>query len=72
MTRGVHRDVRPFPTEETAALIERTLEFSEVAAWGLIVAPASTPPGLASPPAAPVALAGARRTGAKAMLLPLT
>jgi hypothetical protein len=60
-------------TAEELRLIESTLEFSEVAAWGLIVAALVYAAGLHRLPAgATVALAALAGLATKAMLLPLT
>ena len=60
-------------TAQELALIESNLEFSEVAAWGLIVAALVCAAGLHRlPPAGAVALAALAALCAKAMLLPLT
>jgi hypothetical protein len=60
-------------TAEELRLVESTLEFSEVAAWGLIVAALVYAAGLSRlPTGATVALAALAGLATKAMLLPLT
>jgi len=60
-------------TPEEIALIDMSLEFSEVAAWGLIVALLVYAAGLHRlPMGATVALAALAALATKAMLLPLT
>jgi len=60
-------------TPAELALIERSLEFSEVAAWGLIVGAVVYAAGLHRlSMGASVALAALAALATKAMLLPLT